>query len=410
MQTAIARLVLTLLSAAPLLAPIAPYPQAIPLPAQGSLLPTFVDDDERVIGQLGADGRVVSLRDDIKLQVSGNGDFVVVMPGRVDGVVDQGGDEPPGLQDGRVSFMGHLAGKKLLAAEAQLDAAAYAPMLPLRIDIAYFSGDAQVDPQAAQGSAGDFRQVISLHNLTGKPQGFVAGRPDAASLAQALEALRGVPAVYTPETDLGSLYPLPSAIPVQPAANPLPLQTVFVPLTIDIDARLDPGVSVGDIKGATITRDDRGTRVRWRVVLPADPAGGGDATLSLPYHSDHLRLPGLDFNVSVVPLPAAGFTPPGNGRWSDYLATASPDTQEQLSIKAQAGAATLHRITDLQPPVSRPGPGPEKVSYQLLLDSGQQQAAAPAPVPATAQPWALALLAVGVVVAAANAWWAWSRS
>jgi hypothetical protein len=411
MHKRIARLVLALLSTAPLLAPIAPYPQAIPRPVEGSVLPALVDDDERVIGDLAPDGKVVALRDDIKLQVAGSGDFALLLPGRVESITEQGGDEVPGLQDGRISFMGHLTGRKLLAAEARLDPALYVPALPLRIDIHYFAGDREVDPRTAEGSGGDFREVISVHNLTGKPQAFVGGQPDRAALGQVLEALRGVPSVYTPETDLGSLYPLPTALPLTATStSTLPLQTTFVPLTIDIDARLESGVNVGPVDGATVTRDERGTRVRWRVVLPADPAGGGDVTRSLPFHADQLRLPGLDFNINVVPLPATLFTPPGNGPWSDYLATAGPDTLEQLSLKAQAGAASLHRIADLPPPVNRPGPGPEKVSYQLVLDSGQRPVALPAPAVPGPQPWAWALLALGAVVVGANAWWAWSRN
>src|ERR1700730_16124515 len=108
---------LTALTSVPLLAPISPYPVAAPLPAVGSRLPSFVDDDERVLVQLAPDGRITGMRDDLLIQVAGSGDYVLVLPGPVEAVTNQAGDAVPGLQDGHITFMGHLQGRKVLAAE-----------------------------------------------------------------------------------------------------------------------------------------------------------------------------------------------------------------------------------------------------------------------------------------------------
>lgn len=411
MQMRAAQLALWVLSAAPLLAPIAPYPQAPALPAPGSVLPSFVDDDERVLAKLAPDGHVVSMRSDVLLQLAGRGDFVVIMPGPVLDVVDLGGDATPSLQDGHVTFQGHVEGKKLLAAEAGLDVGRYSSTLPLRLDIKYFAGNREIDPRSAAGSAGDFRESIAIHNFTGQNQAFLRGQPEPAALTRVLEALKGVPGIYTPETDLGALYPLPATIPVTAGAGAMSIeQPVFVPLAIDVTAQLDPGANVGEARGATVTRDERGTRLRWRVLLPADTTSGADASLEVTFHSDRLRMPGLDFNVQVQPLPSAVFTPPGGGAWDQYIAAADPTTLEQLSLKAQSGSASLHRVQDAPPPINRPGSGPEKVSYNLVLDSGVVAAAPPPPALPAPQPWAIALVAVGALVVGANAWWAWSRN
>src|ERR1700682_3869610 len=350
------RWVLTALTTVPLLAPISPYPQAPPLPASGSRLPSFVDDDERVLAQLAPDGRVTGIRDDLLIQVAGGGDYVLVLPGPVDAVTNQGGDAVPGMQDGHITFMGHLEGRKVLAAEARLDPRRYAPQLPIEIAIAYFQAGRRLDPGAAEGHSGTFREHVDLRNLTGKTMSFSRGRPDSSVLSQILEALRGVPSVYTPETDLWAIHPLPASLPLAPVAGrPTSVEkAVYVPLRANVTVQLDSSTTLVSAPGAQVTRDARGTRLKWSTRLPADTDGGAETALDLTYTSGRLRTPGLHSNVAVLPLPASVFTPPGGGDWGAYLPAADPSTLESLAVKAQAGAASLHRIGDLPPPVSRP--------------------------------------------------------
>lgn len=406
------RWLLTALTSLPLLAPIAPYPQAAPLPAVGSRLPSFVDDDEKVLVRLAPDGRVAGIRDDLLIQVTGSGDYVLVMPGPVEDVINQAGDAPPGLQDGHVTFMGHLEGRKVLAAEARLDPGRYASQLPIDIAIGYFEGATRLDPRAAAGRSGTFREHLDLRNLTGKAMTFDRGQADGSVLAQILEALRGVPSIYTPETDLGGVYPLPASLPLtqvpdQPGSVD---KQVFVPLRANVTAQLDSGATLVSAPGAQVTQDARGTRLKWSLRLPTDTDSGGATALDFTYTTGRLRTPGLDFTVAVLPLPASVFTPPRGGDWAAYLPAADPSTLETLAVKAQAGTASLHRIGDLPPPVNRPGPGPERVAYDLTLDSGAVPGRPTAPpAPPRAQPWAVALALFGALVVGANAWWAWSR-
>ena len=403
---------LTALTTIPLLAPIAPYPQAAPMPAIGSRLPSLVDDDEKVLVQLAPDGRVTGMRDDLLIQVAGSGDYVLVLPGRVEAVLNQGGDAVPGLQEGHITFMGHLEGRKVLAAEARLDPKRYAPQLPVEIGLGYQQAGKRLDPGAAAGRAGTFQEDIDLRNLTGRAMTFSVGQPDSSALGQVLEALRGVPSIYTPETDLNAVYPLAPFLPLIPVAGrPATVdKQVFVPLRANVTAQLDSGATLVSAPGARVTRDARGTRLQWSTRIPADTDSGGQAKIHFTYTTGRLRTPALDFNIAVLPLPASVFTPPAGGDWPTYLRSADPSTLETLGVKAQAGAASLHRIGDLAPPVNRPGPGPERVAYDLILDSGAVRTAPASPQePLRAQPWAIALALVGALVVGANAWWAWSR-
>ena len=51
-----------------------------------------MDDDEKVLVGLAPDGRVAGIRDELLIQVVGNGDYVLVLPGRVEAVTNHGGD------------------------------------------------------------------------------------------------------------------------------------------------------------------------------------------------------------------------------------------------------------------------------------------------------------------------------
>ena len=159
---------LTAVTTIPLLAPVAPYPQAAPMPAIGSRLPSLVDDDEKVLLQLAPDGRVTGMRDDLLIQVAGSGDYVLVLPGRVEAVLNQGGDAVPGLQDGHITFMGHLEGRKVLAAEARLDPKRYAPQLPVEIGIGYQQTGKRLDPGEAPLDAALREAQHWLRTLTAK--------------------------------------------------------------------------------------------------------------------------------------------------------------------------------------------------------------------------------------------------
>jgi hypothetical protein len=387
--------------------PLATYPVAAPQPTGDGKLPAFIDDDELVRARLDPTGAVRSLTSDIRLKVSGSGDFSMVLPGPVSSVANLGGDAAPSLVNGHVAFQGFLAGAlRTLAAEATLDPAKVS--LPVRMKVIYSREGIPVKPNAVVGQRGTFGQEIQVDNLTGTDVVFTTGLPaSAAQLAQVLEALRGVDAVWTPETNLADTLPVPQNLDLTGDTVTLP-ESVLVPMRLSTAVRLPAGVTVVDSGGADVSRDARGTVLRWGFRLPFQAGEGGSNRIRITYRTASFRVPAVETTADVRPLPSDLFEPPGGGAWADFLRRVKPSPA--LSLLAQTGMASLHRIGDLAPPVGRPGPGPENVRYDLVLESGTAAGDRGAPPPPVKAEWwavLLALLAGALVVA--NAYWAWSR-
>ena len=380
------------------------YPVARPLPVDDNRLPSLMDDDEVVVADLARDGHLTGLKSEMRIKVSGTGDYVVRLPGPVESVRDLGGDSVPGISQGRVSFLGHLDGaQKVIAAEVVLDPAKYPGALPLDVKIGY-EGPTSAGPRAP------FTETIDLSNLTAQPAAMTSGAPDRGQLAQLLEALRAIPLVYTPETDLAAIFPVPSALTLHPPTSASE-RTVYAPLQVSLTLRLDSGAKLVEAPGASVIEDSRGTKLQWVTRLPADTDSQGSARLQARFTAvPPLRTPALEALVTVIPLPAALFTPPSGGKWSEALKGANVADLLRYGDLAQAGMLSLHRIQDVAPPVGRQGPGPERVSYQLLVGSGAVNRPPPSPAPPLEpRPWAFALAAVVAVAVGANAWLLWSR-
>jgi hypothetical protein len=387
--------------------PLAQYPVALPMPVGDNRLPQFLDDDELLVAQLHPDGTPAKVFDDVTLKLKGSGDFAFKMVNPVLSVTDQGGDDPAALEDGHMAFRGFLTGAKVLKARGELPPAAFGKGLPIIATIAYGRGGQPADPARLEGTGGAFSESVIVTNLTGHAAKFASGKAATAGLAQALDALRQVGDVYTPESDLQGLFPLPPSLSFSGRTTDVSA-TVFAPMLVKVTARLDAATVVTDAGGASVTKDQKGTRLDWVLRLPEDTSSGGDAAIKFLYSSARFRRPGIEVNADVVPLPSKVFTPPSGKRWSDYLAGA-PDPAA-LAVLAQAGAASINTIGGLSLPLNRPGPGPVKVHYDLILESSSPpRSHAPVAAPARLQPWAalLSILAAGLIVS--NAWWSWSR-
>ena len=386
--------------------PIDPYPVSAPSPVGDSRPPFFLDEDETVRAQLTPAGQVTSLVDDAILKLRGSGDYVIFLPAKVTQVHDLRGDTPPGLQGGRVSFLGNLVGQSQVGAEATLDLSV-AQTMPLRVRLTYMSGGRVIPPSRVAGMSGPVTVQLEATNVTAQAQQFTRGNASAAALASVLDNLRQAGPLYTPETDLQAQLPLPAAINVSPPVTQEG-HSVYVPLALTLTARLQPGALVGDAGGADVTSDPRGDRLTWTEHLPAAP-GSDTATrdFSFTYSARSARLPALDLRADPLPFPPAVFTPPGGASWAALLA-GTADRADYLLL-AEEGAASLHRIGELLQPLGRPGPGPVKVKYDFILESGAAPAPAPGPPPVHGQPWAIALAIIAGAFALANAAWAWAR-
>ncbi|MEA2683499.1 MAG: hypothetical protein QOK05_1827 [Chloroflexota bacterium] len=397
----------TALAASPAVdAPIEPYPVALPSPVGTSRPPDFLDEDETVRAKIQADGSVASLVDDAIFRIRGSGDYAIFLPARVTEIANLGGDSPPGLQDSHVSFLGNVIGQGQLGVEATLDKSQVGT-LPLTVALGYSAGGAPINPAALGSATAPVTVTIRLNNLTAVPHEFSRGNAAAPVLAPILENLRQAAQLYTPETDLQALFPLPAALPLTPPATTERHDT-YVPLAITATVKLPTSATVVDGGGADMVVDSRGSRLTWLKRLPEGLEAGGALTLSFTFSSAHPRLPAIEVRADPVPLPPTALTPPGGGPWATYLAGVKDGSA--AAVLAQEAAASMHRIGELAQPLGRPGPGPVKVKYAFILDSGAAPVVRPpAPPPVRGQPWLIVLVAAAVGFGAVNAALAWSR-
>lgn len=396
--------------AASQLAPLTPYPVAVPGPVGNSHLPPFLDDDELIRARITPSGAVSALIDDVILKLRGSGDFVVQLPEPVRTVTDNGGDSPPGLQDGRITFLGHLDGTRLLASEANLDPARYRDRLPLTTAISYTADGSVMDPGPALGRSRAVVEHLLVNNLTEREATVVRGTPAGAAgrdaLARTLENLRMLPALFTPELDLQSLFPMPAGIPIDAGAR-LESVSTFAPFRLLVTVRLPAGAILDGAPGAAVSSDKAGTRLTWTLFLPDFPGGRPTVDIQWAFREQHFAIPSVDVLAVALPYPATLYIPPGGGAWASYLAKG--DTAAALRL-AQVGTAALGRIGDVTPLIGRPGPGPVRVQYDFFLPSQRLSPRSPPPPPASGpQPLAVALATAGALLIAANLWWAWSR-
>ncbi|MHB8508058.1 MAG: hypothetical protein ACYDGR_05330 [Candidatus Dormibacteria bacterium] len=383
-----------------------PYPVYAGAPTGADRLPAFLDDDETVTARLDPTGAVSRLTDAIKLKLVGNGDYSFHLPNPVTSAVDQGGDVPPALDAGSVEFMGFATGAGHLDALTTLDPAAYRARLPFQLTITYTLDGRPVSPEAAAGKAGRVAIAIDFENTTGQPRTFLSGQPDPVTLGAALDALYRVPDVFTPETNLQTIFPLPSTIRLRGATSAVQRQ-VYAPLHLTTRVNIPAGTAEIGAAGAELATDSRGSSARWQAHVPENSTADGHLRLSISYTTAHFRVPSMDFLVDVIPLPPADFAGPTGESWKGHLGGADLPA---LALLAQAGAASIHRIADVAPLVNRPGPGPQKVRFEVVLDSGVAPVRAPVieASPHASIP-AIGLLALAAFLLGANAWWAWSR-
>jgi len=111
----------------PLVAGGAPAPASLSFAIRGRAL-------ERVVAAVGPNGKLVSLRVLHRLVLRGKGDYLIVIGGPVEDVrAGAGSDSQPGLRTNQILWSGFSAGKKVLAADAQLRPREAGPFLPLRL-------------------------------------------------------------------------------------------------------------------------------------------------------------------------------------------------------------------------------------------------------------------------------------
>ena len=364
-------------TAAAVLVPLGSYPVAPAGPLNGSVVPGLLDDDEQVVAHLSAEGSVLSLSDALTLKLHGSGDYVIRMVNPVTEVEARGGDARPGLENGHITFVGHVEGSAVLTGETRLDATRW--KLPLSASL------------GSKRSGGRTFYKLEVANLTAQPRRLYHGAPvDRQALLDAESNLAGLARIYTPELNGQAAFSLPGGMALRPGAREV-AAPVPIPFRVQVTAHVPDGVAVADAGGATVTHKGETALLTWRWDMPrgSDDTSGRVAAFALAAPRGFAPL----VEVSATPHP---FAAAGSGSAGD-------------AFELQYAMAALHRIGDLPVPVDRPGGGPQQVRYLLVFDGHAAPPAGPARTPRP-QPLAVALTLAGLLALLAGAWFAWSRN
>jgi hypothetical protein len=382
---------------------LAPYPVVPSGPLGQSVLPGALDDDEVITARLRPDGGVQSMSDQVTLKVTGGGDYVLDLPGRAASVADSGGDSPPSLQDGRVEFLGHVEGSELLAADAQLPGTDES-MLPVRVALTYESGGRPVDPVSLLGSSASITMQVSVTNATGADTQLITGRPTTAgrgTLLRAAAALRGAVQDYSPEVPLQALHPLPESFSIAPPPA-MGTVTVFVPLSVSVQVTLPRSARVSSELSPHLARSAKGDVVRWTDVLADSLGSPSRLAHEVAFSEQSFAVPGVEVSVDPAPPSSAAVSA------AETMLASGDYAGAERNIEYDAAA--LHHIADLVAPIGRPGPGPQRLRYQLVLDSRSARVRSAGAPPRGPYPLPLALSCLGLLALGLNGWWLWSRN
>jgi hypothetical protein len=297
------RRVLPAFAAAALLAPAAalvdvqqvllpgptPYPTPSPPLVTGGAPPwatlTFKihsSTDQRVRSGVDDHGRVVSVRALERLQLTGTGDYLIVVSAPVlDVRMAPGSQSEPGQRRGQILWSGFSSKRRLLASDAKLRPGPVRPYLPLRLQ--------------AQREGDRYELVVS--NATTTPEVAFQGSGVPKELAALLDRTRRDSLAHRPLR--------PAYVTINGAISQRPSKArIAAPLRVEGTLHFPSAPSTA--KGATLD----GRTVRFSFVLGdgqpltrrIEVSGGGEPKLRLEARPD-----------AVV----RGLTPPGGaGTWS----------------------------------------------------------------------------------------------
>ena len=336
---------------------------SLPLTPQPPLTTGAVLLEQRIPGRLRSrvlvsvdaapDGAVRSVRVRQLLTVSGRGDYSFAVAAPVVAVERAPESESdPGQREGAILWQGFSAGRRVLGADARLDPAAAAPVLPLRVRVT------RVGPRTVR---------VSIVNRTGTRLDSYAARAVPGTVAAALDAIRR-------DLRAGRLSGAHSIELLPPIGRKR--RGASAPLAVRAGLTLPEGATLEAADG--LAASTSGRRVEARGTL----TGGSEATLTLRLAQRPRRLPAVDVAAAPVP-PSALLSPPsGFPSWRAAARAGAPATRGEAFVDRALGAVlSLARVHQYDQFVVNPDPqGASTATYRYrIVDRPAAAPAKPAP-------------------------------
>jgi hypothetical protein len=360
-----------------------PYPTPSPPLVTGGAPPwatlTFKihsSTDQRVRSGVDGHGRVVSVRALERLQLTGTGDYLIVVSAPVVDVrMAPGSQSEPGQRRGQILWSGFSSQRRLLASDAELRPEPVRPYLPLRL--------------AAQRE-GD-RYELTVTNATTTTEVAFQGTAVPKELAALLDRTRRDSLAHRPLR--------PAYVTINGAISQRPRKArIAVPLRVEGRLRFPSAPSTAS--GGTLD----GRTVRFSFVLGdrqpltrrIEVSGGGEPKLQLEARPD-----------SVV----RGLTPPGGaGTWSAAVAR-NPLQADALLERLVETRMELVRSDQFQGFLSNPDQlGRDRTVYVYETAAAPNAVAASTSSSSSGGPLMVLLAVGGAVVAAGAALVTWAHS
>ncbi|HVF21039.1 MAG TPA: hypothetical protein VNA14_12480 [Mycobacteriales bacterium] len=360
-----------------------------------TFVPGPVRDDERIAVHLGPDGAPARVVVTQRLELTGTGDFAIRERGPALRVTALDGTTAPVILRGTVVWQGFVPGRRLLAADLELDAAREALLLPLRVELAW----APAPGGAASGPGGDLpsagRLTVRLVNQTSRPDEVPTGLATASAVAAPLDTLRAHADTTTSAPPPAAGRGLPTTIPVTDLGTR--------PLEVAAPLRISGSVTVRGVSGVAVTgAGTEPTAAGDGAEVSGVLAGSTELTLDVPEAGR------LVLDLTVVPAldPRRLVPPDGAPSWAAWAATSpdEPARRAALDTLVEAAAASA-RADEVAPYLGHPGPGQTTTEFRYTLAAAPGVRAVRAPLTPRPIPIALTtMLIAGAVYGGARLW------
>jgi hypothetical protein len=367
---------------------LTPAPPLLGTVAPGELRLVRTGETREVV-RIGIDGRglpvAVEVSQRIELLSAGDYSFVVPAPVR-DVRAPPGAQAQPGLLEGAIVWQGFSPGRRTLAAVAELEPGAAAPVLPLALTLRTLV--ARRPLEAGERRSGEFDLALEVRNRTAVTVDSFAGRGDPAELARTLDGVRSrLTAGLTPGRGLVHANVAPARVRVDAGFR------------VTGELRLPASLTGARVRGGRL----HGSLVRFAATL----GGGRPRVLRVRVTGRVTAAAAPRIALEATPVgDVPGLRPPHGRTWRQALAAGLvvPDGERLLGTAVEA-MLRLARVNQYRTFLQTPGL-PEQAQATYTWATAAPAAAAVSPpggkdeneALTTAVAVAAAVLGLGVAV------------